>query len=247
MALVLEVDSAYNDVQALLLALGRAGIPVRVIDSAGLIGTWAEVLAQGNTTDNTGANNPTIQANDSLDFGAVGNIDAGATALRIGVGGNPRVLFFAGEVRLQVSLLRFTDTAVPQIGQTGTDGNDMTVQAQAGDGATPGGDMACVGGDNATAVNAGNWIGRGGVSTSGTDGQAFLQHANGTIAVRVQGTPGGVHPGNNAINVDQNGLAFFNGTTVTQPSITGSKGGNAALASLLTALNDMGLVTDNTT
>lgn len=36
-------------------------------------------------------------------------------------------------------------------------------------------------------------------------------------------------------------------TPVAPPSVTGSRGGNAALASLLTVLAGLGLITDNTT
>lgn len=36
-------------------------------------------------------------------------------------------------------------------------------------------------------------------------------------------------------------------TPVSPPSVTGSRGGNAALASLLTALAGLGLITNNTT
>ena len=42
-------------------------------------------------------------------------------------------------------------------------------------------------------------------------------------------------------------VGFFGAGGVTRPTITGSRGGNAALASLLTALSQLGLVTDNTT
>lgn len=40
---------------------------------------------------------------------------------------------------------------------------------------------------------------------------------------------------------------FFSGTPATQPTVTGSKGGNAALASLLTALASLNLLVDSTT
>jgi len=46
---------------------------------------------------------------------------------------------------------------------------------------------------------------------------------------------------------DDGGVGFFGAGGVTRPTITGSRGGNAALASLLTALAQLGLVTDNTT
>lgn len=42
-------------------------------------------------------------------------------------------------------------------------------------------------------------------------------------------------------------LSFFGATPTTKPVVTGSKGGNAALASLITALATLGLITDSTT
>lgn len=54
---------------------------------------------------------------------------------------------------------------------------------------------------------------------------------------------------NGGIRLNANELGFFDKTSVlsTKPTITGSRGGNAALASLLTALSNLGLVTDSTT
>lgn len=42
-------------------------------------------------------------------------------------------------------------------------------------------------------------------------------------------------------------LGFYGAAAVAKPTVTGSRGGNAALASLLTALASMGLITDSTT
>lgn len=42
-------------------------------------------------------------------------------------------------------------------------------------------------------------------------------------------------------------LGFYGATATTKPAVTGSRGGNAALASLLTALATLGLITDSTT
>jgi hypothetical protein len=42
-------------------------------------------------------------------------------------------------------------------------------------------------------------------------------------------------------------LGFYDAAPVSKPSVTGSKGGNAALASLLSALDSLGLIDDNTT
>lgn len=43
------------------------------------------------------------------------------------------------------------------------------------------------------------------------------------------------------------GLGFLGTAAITKPTITGSRGGNAALASLLTALENYGLITDSST
>lgn len=42
-------------------------------------------------------------------------------------------------------------------------------------------------------------------------------------------------------------LGFYNATATTKPTITGSRGGNTALASLLTSLATLGLITDTST
>lgn len=42
-------------------------------------------------------------------------------------------------------------------------------------------------------------------------------------------------------------LGFFGATPIVRPSVTGSRGANAALASLLTQLAALGLITDSTT
>lgn len=42
-------------------------------------------------------------------------------------------------------------------------------------------------------------------------------------------------------------LGFYNSAAITKPAVTGSRAGNAALASLLTQLANLGLITDSTT
>jgi hypothetical protein len=59
----------------------------------------------------------------------------------------------------------------------------------------------------------------------------------------IQLTIGGTTP----VRVAGGALGFFDGTPVSKPNITGSRGGNAALASLLTNLAGLGLITDSTT
>jgi hypothetical protein len=50
---------------------------------------------------------------------------------------------------------------------------------------------------------------------------------------------------NGALNHDGTTVGFYNTTPVVKPTVTGSRGGNAALASLLTALASQGLITDS--
>lgn len=49
------------------------------------------------------------------------------------------------------------------------------------------------------------------------------------------------------INCNATGIGFFAAAPVAKPTVTGSRGGNAALTSFLTAIADLGLITDSTT
>lgn len=49
------------------------------------------------------------------------------------------------------------------------------------------------------------------------------------------------------LEISNNGLGFFNTSPVSKPTVSGSKSGNDALASLLVALSDLGLITDSST
>lgn len=50
----------------------------------------------------------------------------------------------------------------------------------------------------------------------------------------------------NRIGFSNNSLGFFATTPINKPTVTGSRGGNAALASLCTALANLGLITNST-
>ena len=52
---------------------------------------------------------------------------------------------------------------------------------------------------------------------------------------------------NNNITLTPTTTGFFNSTGATQQTVSGSRGGNAAVASLVTALANLGLVIDGTT
>jgi hypothetical protein len=48
------------------------------------------------------------------------------------------------------------------------------------------------------------------------------------------------------VTVGSANVGFYGASPQTKPTVTGSRGGNAALASLLTALANLGLITDST-
>jgi hypothetical protein len=49
------------------------------------------------------------------------------------------------------------------------------------------------------------------------------------------------------LNHDGTTIGFYGATPVTKPTVSGAKGGNAALTSLMTALANLGIVTNSTT
>ena len=52
---------------------------------------------------------------------------------------------------------------------------------------------------------------------------------------------------NGTLDHDGSTVGFYNVTPVSKQAVTGSRGGNAALASLLTALSTIGLITNSST
>jgi len=49
------------------------------------------------------------------------------------------------------------------------------------------------------------------------------------------------------LGADGDKLGFYGETPIEKPEVTGSRSGNVALAGLLTALGNLGLITDSTT
>lgn len=76
-----------------------------------------------------------------------------------------------------------------------------------------------------------------------TSGPAILGAAGeATATLAIMGGGGGVQLG-----ATSGKIGFFESTPVVKPTVTGSKGANAALTSLLSALSSMGLIVDSTT
>lgn len=109
---------------------------------------------------------------------------------------------------------------------------------------------------NGTGTTAG-WAAYGGTGGSDPDNASALVLNVSNVAVQINSTKTGTgtaqplllrHDSTTRIELNATGMAFFAGTPVAKPTVSGSKGGNAALTSLMAALGASGLnlVTDST-
>jgi hypothetical protein len=82
-----------------------------------------------------------------------------------------------------------------------------------------------------------------------TTNYAVFQNSVGATRVNcASGQSLGLYANNSVkFSVNTTGLGFYTATPVAQQTVTGAKGGNAALTSLMTALAATGLVIDSTT
>lgn len=144
----------------------------------------------------------------------------------IGAGATTVASFEAAQVSLYANYLEFRhDTASPEIRQQARQSDlaayNLLIQAQSAySGAS-------------TNKDGGHLVLKGGARyTSGTDGGVQLKGGDGTTVFQID-MAGGAR------------IGFYGATPAAKPTVTGSRGGNAALASLLTALSGQGLLTDS--
>lgn len=80
------------------------------------------------------------------------------------------------------------------------------------------------------------------VVTRGSDTNiGFDIRPKGTGTIRLRGGTAGTAQ----VQVNDTGVGFFSTNPIAKPTVSGSRGGNAALQSLLTALANLGLITDS--
>ena len=100
------------------------------------------------------------------------------------------------------------------------------------------------GGGISIAAGTGTLSTETGIFIDGTTGMdIFGTIYLGSAHLSAWSTPGKVHIG----TTTRDEVGFFSATPITRPTVTGSRGGNAALASLLTALANLGLIVDSST
>jgi hypothetical protein len=131
-------------------------------------------------------------------------------------------------------------------GPGGGVGGSCVVTGGTGLGGGAGGQTSVSGGAGLTGIG-GNLILAGGIAGTGAGGDARVNGGAGS-----GGPDGDVDIGlTNTTNVNVaaagNALGFHGAAAVAQQTITGAKGGNAALTDLLTKLATLGLVVDSTT
>lgn len=113
----------------------------------------------------------------------------------------------------------------------GVDGSHVEVRAGSAARANGGFLRLIAGGGGGAGFVGGTLIIEPGPSPGGTNGIVELHNANGVIVQQIA----------------DGGVAWGAGVPALSPAVVGARGGNAALASLLTTLAGMGLITDNTT
>jgi hypothetical protein len=161
-----------------------------------------------------------------------GDLEYAGTLRFIGV---PETPTFYAAPRIDQSVGYCIVQFTPQVSTTGA-GNGFQFFGQdalpgSGD---SGGDVGMQGGKGDTPQPGGTaFMQAGPGSIPSDDGYAELRDESGAAIVRVGGA--------------NNGLAFFANVPESQATVLGSRGGNAALAALLTALADYGLIIDGTT
>lgn len=84
------------------------------------------------------------------------------------------------------------------------------------------------------------------VAASATPAQAKLDVVNDGAGASLTGVMRWFADGGVQVSNSGGKIGFLDKTPIAKPIVTGSRGGNAALASLLTALADLGLITDST-
>lgn len=217
--------------------------------------TWAETLAEGNVS---GANSPIIENEETLGF----SDNESEVIVTLGLAEEdetPLFLFRNSDINRELRVEGTGGVSIVSSDTTDT-ASDVIIRGGDSENATPGHITIQAGSANSPAqggglihITAGDGgggeVGNGGsvnVTPGSPDGVINLCHENNAVGIVVSGAPSS-HTGGQAILVGENGLAFFNGTPVTQPTITGAHGSNAALQSLITALASMGLIIDGTT
>lgn len=162
------------------------------------------------------------------------------TTFEVDISSNVRLLVTSTLITLSVPNLTFSNSGLGGANVVISHANEssvgttasMTVRAQSNSFAgAPGGDLFLQAGSSLGASGSGGSVGMQPGTGVTANGEAWIKEAGGTKQVRVNTT----------------GIGFFNTTPIAKPTVTGSRGANAALASLLTNLASYGLLTDSST
>lgn len=177
----------------------------------------------------------------------------------VGDGVNDRLLVRGGTNGLQLSYDNSTSTGVFTLGATNAADPNLLVRDNSGDtvatffasGSTyqfeVTGDLHVTDDAYVDGDLSGGKVLAGTTTANGTEelrvvGQSRFE---GDVLITT-GTFRHENTGNARIEADSTGVGFFGATPIARPTVTGSRGGNAALTDLLSELANLGLITDST-
>ena len=165
------------------------------------------------------------------------NIPLAAGALATTNSGNVHFAF-DGNPMVSIYQIPSTGNGVIEFPNDGSIQNCLQVQSQSTLGVSSAGalnlegtpiNLTSTGDITAQADNLITFTGDGGITLVASSGTALILQSGGV----------------DRFKADNTGIGFFAATPVTKPTVTGSRGGNAALASVLTALANLGLITNS--
>lgn len=234
------IELLTQDVGSTLPAAATAN--AAAAESAGIAASAAQSTASAALTNAATAQGAAdaaqVTANAALLAATPGGVD---TSVQIGSAGAfagfSTFTYVSGSNTLSVGHITGSALAMtiqPMTPTAADDGGALTLQARTATG---------------TAKNGGGVVIQAGGSSSGTAGGITLTPgaaAGGNGAISLKSVAGG-----DALVILDNGAAskigLFGATPVVRQTVTGSRAGNAALASLLTALATLGVVVDSST
>lgn len=212
----------------------------------------------------SGANQAKLEGVEaSADVTDFANVSAALGAASGSVGFNSQSLTGIGDITLSAAYGH--TISIPTVAEGA--GGTFTIQGQAGFTGDAGGDLSLKPGAGA-AGQAPGFIILDALSNGAAAGTVYLVGTGVGTLLSVTGNSGGgtscridmaqataTIEGTTTLNLSMSAtpvigiqaakLGFFNTAPVVKPTVTGSRGANAALASLLTALAGLGLVTDS--
>jgi hypothetical protein len=261
--------SISGGIGATITATNRNGGNVTITGGApALAGNGGQITISGGAVTTGTAGSVTINGGASGTSGSGGAVTVQGGTATEGVGGAVTITARAGATATSTNRnggAVAINTGAAVVGGTG---GTLNITLGAGGTTGTGGSLvANAGAGGSTSGNGGSMTFTSGLPIDGNGGSINITASPGATTTAANrdggnvviqagaktnaGTDGSIQLKDSAaavkFKIDSTGIAFFAGATTAKQTVTGSRGGNAALASLLTALAAYTLITDSTT